>query len=58
MDGMRQGLTNDDIFELSKIDPWFLAKFRELYELELAMTPAILKDEELLIIWSSYLFFN
>ncbi|WP_418180377.1 carbamoyl-phosphate synthase large subunit [Aliarcobacter lanthieri] len=48
MDGMRQGLTNEDIFELSKIDPWFLAKFRELYELELAMTPAILTDEELL----------
>lgn len=48
MDGMRQGLTNEDIFELSKIDPWFLAKFREMYELELAMTPAILKDQELL----------
>ncbi|RBQ30951.1 carbamoyl phosphate synthase large subunit [Arcobacter sp. FW59] len=48
MQGMREGLTNDEIFELSKIDPWFLAKFRELYELELAMTPAILKDEELL----------
>ncbi|MBL3520261.1 carbamoyl-phosphate synthase large subunit [Arcobacter lanthieri] len=48
MDGMRQGLTNEDIFELSKIDPWFLAKFRELYELELVMTTAILTDEELL----------
>jgi len=48
MQGMREGLSNDEIFELSKIDPWFLAKFRELYELELAMTPAILHDEELL----------
>jgi len=48
MQGMREGLSNDEIFELSKIDPWFLAKFRELYELELAMTPAILQDEELL----------
>lgn len=48
MQGMREGLTNEEIFELSKIDPWFLAKFRELYELELAMSPAILKDEELL----------
>ena len=48
MDGMRQGLTNEDIFELSKIDPWFLAKFREMYEMELSMTPAILKDEALL----------
>jgi len=48
MQGMREGLSNDEIFELSKIDPWFLAKFRELYELELKMTPAILQDEELL----------
>jgi len=48
MQGMREGLSNDEIFELSKIDPWFLAKFRELYELELAMTPAILYNEGLL----------
>jgi len=48
MQSMREGLSNDEIFELSKIDPWFLAKFRELYELELAMTPAILQDEKLL----------
>lgn len=48
MDGLRQGLTTEDIFDLTQIDPWFLAKFKELYELELAMSPAILKDEELL----------
>ncbi|AXK48685.1 carbamoyl phosphate synthase large subunit [Aliarcobacter trophiarum LMG 25534] len=48
MDGMRLGLTNEDIFDLSKIDPWFLAKFRELYDMELSITPAILKDEKLL----------
>ncbi|MFA7021225.1 carbamoyl-phosphate synthase large subunit [Aliarcobacter sp.] len=49
MDGMRQGLTNEDIFELSKIDPWFLAKFRELYNLEKEIASSdILNSEELL----------
>ncbi len=34
MQGMREGLTNEDIFELSKIDPWFLTQFREIYDME------------------------
>ncbi len=34
MQGMRLGLTNEDIFELSKIDPWFLSQFRTIYNLE------------------------
>jgi carbamoyl-phosphate synthase large subunit len=30
----KAGLTVDDIFELSKIDPWFLHQLRELHEME------------------------
>ena len=45
MEGMRQGLTNEDIFELSKIDPWFLTKFREIHDLEASINDSILTDE-------------
>lgn len=45
MEGMRQGLTNEDIFELSKIDPWFLSKFREIHDLEVSINDSILTDE-------------
>ena len=31
------GLTVDDIFALTKIDPWFLHQLRELHEMELAL---------------------
>ena len=44
MEGMRQGLTNEDIFELSKIDPWFLTKFREIHDLEVSINESILTD--------------
>jgi carbamoyl-phosphate synthase large subunit len=46
MEGMRQGLSNDDIFELSKIDPWFLSKFREIFNLETSINESILSDAE------------
>jgi carbamoyl-phosphate synthase large subunit len=45
MEGMRQGLSNEDIFELSKIDPWFLSKFREIHDLEVSINESILTDE-------------
>lgn len=45
MDGMRLGLTNEDIFELSKIDPWFLTKFRQIHDLEKSMDESVLNDE-------------
>ncbi|WP_368030448.1 carbamoyl-phosphate synthase large subunit [Arcobacter sp. s6] len=44
MEGMRQGLTNQDIFDLSKIDPWFLTKFREIHDLEASINESILSD--------------
>ena len=31
------GLTEDDIFNLSKIDPWFLRQLREIHEMEMAL---------------------
>ncbi|MEA3353270.1 MAG: carbamoyl-phosphate synthase large subunit [Campylobacterota bacterium] len=51
MQGMREGLTNEEIFDLSKIDPWFLTQFRQICDQETAIKKAdksILKDEELL----------
>ncbi|QOG13073.1 carbamoyl-phosphate synthase large subunit [Arcobacter sp. FWKO B] len=56
MQGMRLGLTNEDIFELSKIDPWFISQFRGIYNLELDVKNAkstILKDEAKLRILKS-----
>ena len=46
MEGMRQGLSNEDIFELSKIDPWYLTKFREIYNLETSINESILTDAD------------
>ncbi len=51
MQGMRKGLTDEDIFELSKIDPWFITQFREIYEMEVKLQKAelnVLEDEDLL----------
>ncbi|WP_428024858.1 carbamoyl-phosphate synthase large subunit [Arcobacter sp.] len=45
MDGMRLGLTNEEIFELSNIDPWFLTKFRQIIEIEKSINESILNDE-------------
>ena len=33
-DAMRLGLTNDEIHEMTSIDPWFLAQLRELIDIE------------------------
>ena len=33
-DGMRLGMTNQELFSLTKIDPWFLEQIRELVEYE------------------------
>jgi carbamoyl-phosphate synthase large subunit len=45
MDGMRQGLSNEEIFELSKIDPWFLTKFRQIINIEKSIDESILSNE-------------
>jgi carbamoyl-phosphate synthase large subunit len=52
-DGIRLGLSNDDLFSLTKIDPWFLEQIRELMQFEALLVgqagkkPAVL-DESLL----------
>ncbi|KAB7885319.1 carbamoyl-phosphate synthase large subunit [Poseidonibacter ostreae] len=46
MDGMRQGLSNEEIFDLCKVDPWFLTKYREMYNIEKSIDTSILTNEE------------
>jgi carbamoyl-phosphate synthase large subunit len=46
MQGYRMGLTNEEVFELCAIDPWFLSKFREIYNIEKSITVDILSDEK------------
>jgi carbamoyl-phosphate synthase large subunit len=36
-DGIRLGLTNEEIFAITKIDPWFIEQIRELVEFEQAL---------------------
>jgi carbamoyl-phosphate synthase large subunit len=51
MQGMREGLTNEEIFEMSKVDPWFLNQFRQICNQEMAIKEAgesLLTNEELL----------
>src|SRR5262249_43942600 len=33
-DGMRMGLTNEELFATTKVDPWFLEQVRELVDFE------------------------
>lgn len=44
---IRRGLTQDEIFSLCKIDPWFLTQIREIVELENSITSDILSNETL-----------
>ncbi|HQS67627.1 MAG TPA: carbamoyl-phosphate synthase large subunit [Sulfuricurvum sp.] len=43
--GFRMGLSHSDIFELSKIDPWFLTQLQELVAQESVISASTLKDE-------------
>ena len=45
-EGFRRGLSVEDIFELSKIDPWFLYQIEEIIAAENAMTQSVLSDEK------------
>ena len=55
-DGMRLGLSNDDLFALTKIDPWFLEQIRELMQFEALLAgqtrkkPAVLEEP---ILWEA-----
>ncbi len=43
-DAFAQGFTIDEVFELTKIDPWFLTQIKELVDLELALEKRTLAD--------------
>ena len=43
-DAFRIGMTLEEIFEISKIDPWFLAQLRDLIEEETKIAAASLQD--------------
>ena len=55
-DGMRLGLSNDDLFALTMIDPWFLEQVRELIQFEAVLVgqagekPAVLENS---LLWQA-----
>jgi carbamoyl-phosphate synthase large subunit len=51
MDGYRIGLSDEELFDLCAIDPWFLSQFREIFNLETKIkkcNTSLLSDEVLL----------
>ncbi|OQX59013.1 MAG: carbamoyl phosphate synthase large subunit [Helicobacteraceae bacterium 4484_230] len=47
-EGFRRGLSIEDLFNLSKIDPWFLYQIEEMVEMEKEIDLDILNDADLL----------
>jgi len=47
-EAFRMGKSVDEIYEISKIDPWFLNQIKEIVELEKEFSKDMLKDEKLL----------
>ena len=47
-DGMRLGLSNDELFALTKIDPWFLEQIRELMQFESLLVGQAVKKADTL----------
>ena len=43
-DAFRTGLTVQEVFELTKIDPWFLSQIKELIDIELSLDGRTLKS--------------
>src|SRR6187402_2699950 len=43
-DAFRMGLSVDDVFNLSKIDPWFLVQVKELIDIELSLRGKSITD--------------
>ena len=43
-DGFRNGLTPQEVFEYSKIDPWFLIQIKDLIDIEVSLEGVSLKD--------------
>ena len=47
-EAFRRGYSVDDVFNLSKIDPWFLGQIKEIVDFEKKIDMFILNDEKLL----------
>lgn len=47
-EAFRRGYSVDDVFQLSKIDPWFLNQIKEIVDFEKKIDMFILNDEQLL----------
>jgi carbamoyl-phosphate synthase large subunit len=47
-EAFRRGKSVDEIYEICKIDKWFLNQIQQIVELEKLITPEILENEELL----------
>jgi carbamoyl-phosphate synthase large subunit len=47
-EAFRRGKSVDEIYEICKIDKWFLNQIQQIVELEKEITPQILENEELL----------
>jgi carbamoyl-phosphate synthase large subunit len=43
-DGFRNGLTPEEVFEYSKIDPWFLIQIKDLIDIEVSLKDVSIKD--------------
>ena len=43
-DGFRNGLTPEEVFEHSKIDPWFLIQIKDLVDIEVSLEDVSIKD--------------
>ncbi|MGE4397889.1 MAG: carbamoyl-phosphate synthase large subunit [Campylobacterales bacterium] len=47
-EGFRRGLSIDEIFALSKIDPWFLGEIKEIIDFEKKVSSSLLNDKDAL----------
>ncbi|HRF57970.1 MAG TPA: carbamoyl-phosphate synthase large subunit, partial [Campylobacterales bacterium] len=45
-EGFRRGLSIEDVFALSKIDPWFLGEIKEIVDFEKKINSSLLNDKE------------
>ena len=50
-DAFAQGFTLDQVHDLTKIDPWFLAQIKEIVDIELALEQKTLSDLDASTLW-------
>ncbi len=43
-DAFRHGMSQQDVFDITKIDPWFLVQLKEIIDIELALDSSKLQD--------------